>query len=107
MIVTVFRSRLRPGVEDEYGPLARRMVELAVAMPGYVSHKIFIADDGERLTLVEFESLEAHEAWRTHTEHLQAQRAGRQRFYSEYSTAMCEVLRAWKFPAEALESKTA
>jgi heme-degrading monooxygenase HmoA len=107
MIVTVFRSRLRPGVEDEYGPLAERMAELAAAMPGYVSHKRFTADDGERLTLVEFESLETHEAWRTHPAHLQAQRKGRQSFYVEYSISVCEVLRAWNFPGGALESKTA
>ena len=48
MIVTVFRSRLKPGVKDEYVALATRMAEIAVAMPGYVSHKGFWADDGER-----------------------------------------------------------
>ena len=29
MIVTVFRSRLKPGVQDEYGPMAARMSALA------------------------------------------------------------------------------
>ena len=56
MIVTVFRSRLLPGVRDEYVALVDRMVELAAAMPGYISHKGFFADDGERVTIVEFES---------------------------------------------------
>jgi heme-degrading monooxygenase HmoA len=39
MIVTVFRSRLNPDAQDEYGPMARRMSELARTIPGYVSHK--------------------------------------------------------------------
>ena len=38
MIVTVFRSRLRPGFRDEYVALANRMNEIAMTMPGYISH---------------------------------------------------------------------
>ena len=48
MIVTVFRSRLRPGARGEYVALVDRMVELATTMPGYISHKGFFAEDGER-----------------------------------------------------------
>ncbi len=59
MIVTVFRTRLNAGVDDEYGPTAGRMSELARGVPGYISHKGFVADDGERVTIVEFESEEA------------------------------------------------
>lgn len=62
MIVTVFRSRLMPGVRDDYVKLANRMNELAATMPGYVSHKGFFADDGERVTVVEFESEEGMQA---------------------------------------------
>jgi hypothetical protein len=47
MIVTVFRSRLRPGLREEYVALANRMNELAQTIPGYVSHKDFYANDGE------------------------------------------------------------
>ena len=48
MIVTVFRSRLRPGFQDEYVALVNRMQEIARTIPGYISHKGFWADDGER-----------------------------------------------------------
>ena len=48
MIVTVFRSRLMPGFKDEYVALVERMAELARATPGYISHKGFWAEDGER-----------------------------------------------------------
>ena len=41
MIVTVFRSRLRPGVREDYIALVDRMVELAMTMPGYISHSLF------------------------------------------------------------------
>jgi heme-degrading monooxygenase HmoA len=99
MIVTVFRARLRPGVESEYLPLVARMEEIATRISGYVAHKRFTADDGERLTLVEFETWEAQEAWRTHAEHVAAQRRGRADFYSEYSISVGEVVRASRFPA--------
>ena len=77
MIVTVFRSRLRPENRDEYTVWATRMSELARAMPGYISHKGFVADDGERVTIVEFEHEEGLRAWRTNPEHIEAQKLAR------------------------------
>ena len=100
MIVTVFRSRLMPGVREGYLALAARMNEIARAMPGYISHKGFFADDGERVTVVEFESEEAMRAWRMHPEHRAAQKKARESFYAEYSLQVCEVLRDSKFKRE-------
>ncbi len=76
MLVTVFRSRLRPGSRDEYVALVDRMTEIARTMPGYISHKGFFADDGERVTIVEFEHEEGLRAWRLNPEHVAAQKAG-------------------------------
>ena len=100
MIVTVFRSRLMPGVREDYLALAARMNEIARAMPGYISHKGFFADDGERVTVVEFESEEAMRAWRMHPKHRAAQKKARESFYAEYSLQVCEVLRDSKFKRE-------
>ena len=97
MIVTVFRSRLQPGVRDEYVALVARMAEVAATMPGYISHKGFFAEDGERVTVVEFESEEAMRGWRMHPEHIEAQREARKVYYSEYSVQVCEVIRESKF----------
>ena len=97
MIVTVFRSRLRPGLREEYVALVERMVEVAASMPGYISHKGFFADDGERVTIVEFENAETLQGWRRHPEHVAAQKAGREKYYSEYSVQICEVVRESAF----------
>jgi hypothetical protein len=51
MIVTVFRTRLKPGLREEYVALANHMNELARTMPGYISHKDFYANDGERVAI--------------------------------------------------------
>ena len=93
MIVTVFRSRLKPEARVAYDPLAAHMSELAREMPGYISHKIFTAEDGERVTIVEFENWETHRAWGDHPEHRAAQRQGRAEFYSEYKLQVCEIRR--------------
>jgi heme-degrading monooxygenase HmoA len=97
MIVTVFRSRLRPGVREEYTAVVERMNELARNMPGYISHKGFTADDGERCTIVEFEHEEGMRAWRTNAEHITAQKMARQKFYTEYSLQVCTLDRESKF----------
>jgi len=98
MLITVFRSRLKPG-RDEYVALVERMNELAKAMPGYISHKGFFADDGERVTIVEFEHAEGLRAWRTNPEHIAAQKLARQKYYTEYHVQVCTLDRESKFKA--------
>lgn len=100
MVVTVFRSRLKPEAEEEYQRWAARIAELARGMPGYLSHKAFTAADGERLTLVEFESEEHLRAWSQHPEHVLAKETGRASFYSEYRVQTCAVLREDAFHAQ-------
>lgn len=96
-VVTVFRNRLRAEASAEYGRTLAHMRDLAVAMPGYLSHKTFVADDGERCTIVEFESEETHRAWATQLEHVEAKRAGRDRFYEDYKVQVCSVTRESAF----------
>jgi heme-degrading monooxygenase HmoA len=97
MIVTVFRSRLLPGVKEEYVALATRMNELAKTMPGYISHKGFFAEDGERVTIVEFENEDGMRAWRMNPEHRAAQKKAREAYYAEYSVQVCDLVREAKF----------
>ncbi len=101
MIVTVFRSRLNPETETEYKNVAMRMAELSKTMPGYVSHKTFFADDGERVTIVEFESEDDMDVWSKHPEHLEAKKAGRELFFTEFKIHVCDVKRTIKKDAAA------
>ena len=92
-IVTVFRSRLRNDVPEEYWTLARELEQLAREVDGFVEYKVFTAPDGERLSLAVFESAVAEEAWRDHVAHREAQLRGRERFYEQYDVSVCEVSR--------------
>jgi len=96
-VVTVFRSRLRADA-DAYPEHAARMSALAREMPGYVEHKSFTAEDGERVTLVTFSDRPAHDAWARHPEHREAQRAGVRGYYEEYSISVGSVehASAWR-----------
>ena len=90
-IVTVFRNRLRDKI-DGYEETAGDMLAVASSMPGFVSFKQFTADDGERLSVIEFDSSEHHKAWGNHPEHRVAQRRGREEWYADYRIQVCRVL---------------
>lgn len=92
--MTVFRSRLRATGAEAYAEHAARMSELASSMPGYVEHKVFTAEDGERVTLVRFADRESHDAWARHPDHRAAQRAGITDYYEGYSIAVGVIDRA-------------
>jgi len=106
MIVTVFRSRLDPEHETEYEMFSEEVHELGTRMPGFVSIKTFTAEDGERVSIVEFESEEALTAWREHPRHREAQTLGRERFFLEYSITTCRVMREARFSRLTPESNS-
>jgi heme-degrading monooxygenase HmoA len=97
MVVTVFRSRLQPEHAAEYYEMATQMRALAEVMPGFVSFKTFQAKDGERVSVIEFESEEALRAWREHPEHRRAQELGRATFYAEFQIQVGSVIRKYGF----------
>lgn len=97
MVIIVFRSRIREGVEQELAQVGQRMYELASSMPGFISYKDFVAEDGENVSIVEFESIETLAAWREHPEHKVAQQRGREAFFAEYHIQVCTPVRDYAF----------
>ncbi len=93
MMAVVFRSRLSPDVDEDSAKRSAEMFGYAPKMPGFRSVKGCTAEDGESLALVEFDTTEQLEASPKHAAHLQAQREGRDEFYSEYRVQVCELVR--------------
>lgn len=89
-VVTVFRSRLRDDAEG-YEETADEMETAARAVPGFVDFKTFAADDGERVSIVVFDSPESHAAWRDDPRHRAAQQRGRKEWYAEYRIQVCSL----------------
>jgi len=97
-MLVVFRARRTvEGDGPEYKHWLLRMSEIACKMPGYISHKAYIAEDGERLTFFEWESAETLQAWATHPEHVPVQQMGRDKFYTDYHLQVGELVRESKF----------
>ncbi len=101
IIVTVFRSRLRPGVEVEYQRVARQMSDLVRHMDGFVDEEFFTSDDGERVTIVRFADRASHRAWAEHPDHVTAQQRGRSEFYSWYDITVAEETYGRRFESSA------
>ena len=96
MIVVLFRSKLvdAPG---GYAEMAEEMESLAKTMPGFIDVKSYLADDGERLTVVRWKDEETMRQWREHARHRIAQKAGRERWYAYYKLEVAEVIRESEF----------
>lgn len=90
MYMNVFRSRKRDDMDvAAYQADAARMVLLAQVQPGFVSYKTFAADDGETVTISEWETREHAGAWSRHAEHLAVQQRGRFEYYEQYIVYSC------------------
>ena len=97
MVVTLFRSRLTAQAGEDYSAMTREMLERARTYPGFVAMKSFTAEDGERLTVVWWESDELQTAWRKDTRNREAQKKGRERWYHYYHVEVARVLREQQF----------
>jgi len=98
MIVAIASFKSRAGADE--GELERtfdRMSELVATIPGFVSYKGYVAEDGEELEIAQFESEEAEQAWRSLPEHVEAQRRGRDEFFDEYWVQVCVPIRQYRF----------
>jgi len=89
-LMTVFRSRRRAESESAYQRLFEELQDAARSVPGFVDFKSFVAEDGERVSLVTFANLESHQVWRNDPRHRMAMKAGREEFYCQYSVQVGE-----------------
>ena len=98
MIVLLFKSQLRADIDSQDSDATRaRMMDLATKVPGFLSYKVFRADDGETLAIARFESEEALEVWRHHPDHVAAQRRGHEEFYESYWVQVCRTMRDYSW----------
>ena len=97
MLVAVFRTRVRPEVATEYQMEHERIWRIAKEQPGFISSKTYYGDDGDKVSIQEWESPEHLRAWRDHPDHLEARRRGREEFYQDYTIYICDEPRKYEF----------
>jgi heme-degrading monooxygenase HmoA len=90
MHLTIFRNRKRADMDaSAYAADAELMEQTAAAMPGFLSVKTFQSDDGETVTISEWESLDAARNWGRHPDHAIVQQRGKNDYYAEYALYSC------------------
>jgi heme-degrading monooxygenase HmoA len=83
--------------EAEYGDTAERMVELAQQSTGFLGYESAQGEGGLEITVSYWDSEEAIRTWKRNSEHLMAQKRGREAFYSAYTIRVAHVTRAYGF----------
>ena len=87
----------RTDVDDGYGDMSAKMVEMAAQQPGFLGVESARDADGLGITVSYWESEEAIANWRSNAEHRIAQLKGRDQWYAEFVTRVAKVERARTF----------
>ena len=88
----IFSSHRTDG-DNGYAEMAERMAELAAKQPGYLGMES--ARENLGITVSYWESLEAIRNWKQNADHQEAQRIGRQQWYSSFRVRITKVEREY------------
>ena len=101
MYMNVFRSRKRADMDaGAYAADAERMEALAREQKGFIAYRSYKAEDGETLSMSEWESEEDARAWARNFEHATVQGRGRTDYYESYTVYSCADPRVTQFARE-------
>jgi heme-degrading monooxygenase HmoA len=93
----IFTSR-RTAVDDGYGAVADRMVELARKQRGFLGVESTRGADGLGITVSYWVSEADIAAWKANAEHRVAQLAGNRKWYEHFEVRIARVERAYPGP---------
>ena len=93
----IFNSVLNDKAEG-YEEMADRMVELARQQPGFLGFESIRDKIG--ITISYWEDLESIKNWKNNSEHLIAQKMGKEEWYKSFVLRICKVEKQYYFDAE-------
>jgi heme-degrading monooxygenase HmoA len=91
----VIFTSLRSEGDNGYSEMSDKMVELAQQQSGYLGYESGRSETG--ITVSYWKSLEAIKNWKQNLDHLQAQKSGREKWYTHYKVRICKVERDYGF----------
>ncbi len=94
--VAVIFTSLRTDGDHGYAATAAEMDRLAAEQPGYLG--VEAAREGLGITVSYWRDEQSARAWKQVADHLQAQRRGREAWYSEYRVRIATVTRDYGMP---------
>jgi heme-degrading monooxygenase HmoA len=93
----IFTSQ-RTERDNGYEAMSQKMFDLALRQPGCLGAESVRDVEGLGITVAYFTDESAIRAWKQNTEHLVAQRLGKERWYSHYELRIAKVERAYSGP---------
>jgi heme-degrading monooxygenase HmoA len=101
MIITLFGDLVvRPGKEEEEERIYLKLKPIVEAMPGFISMKSYVADDGEELGVIRFDSRESLDKWMHEGAHAAAQKRGPE-IYEGFWIQTAETYREYRWQDES------
>lgn len=89
----VIFSNLQTDDLNGYGEMAEKMEKLAAEQPGYLGFES--ARDGLGIAISYWKDEKSMLDWKSNAEHQMAQKLGRDKWYSDYTTRICKVEREY------------
>lgn len=93
----IFTSTLIDSNDPNYHQFSKLMDNEVQKTPGFLGKESYREDSGKGVTISYWESQKAIEHWKKNTQHLLAQRYGKDHAYSSYELKICKVERAYKY----------
>ena len=90
----IFTSHRTDG-DNGYNQVATRMVELASKQPGFLGAES--ARENVGITVSYWKNVESIKQWKKNIEHIDAQKKGRDIWYSSFKTRICKVESDYEF----------
>ena len=91
----VIFTSIRTDIDESYGLTADAMVALAEKQPGFLGVESARNDVG--ITVSYWVDLDSIKQWKSNSEHLLAQKLGREKWYKTFKTRIAKVERDYEF----------
>jgi heme-degrading monooxygenase HmoA len=93
----IFTAQRTEG-DDGYEAMASAMFELALKQTGCLGAETARGSNGLGITVAYFTDETAIRAWKQNSQHIAAQRLGKERWYSHYELRVAKVERSYSGP---------
>jgi len=90
MYAVIFKAKTKK-LDDAYFEMAKRMRELAINEYGCLEFTT-VTEGVNEIAISYWESLEQIKKWKQNSEHLVAQRLGKEKWYEDYSVEIVEII---------------
>lgn len=87
----IFTSQRNEKDSAGYERMSELMVEAAKKQPGFLRVESLRNSGGFGITISYWDSLDAIKNWKEHSEHLKAQKAGKENWYDSFKVEICKI----------------